>query len=165
MHFKKLLSWISLGFGSGLSPIGPGTSGSILALALYYFLIDPLVNDALSGLILIISLMGAFLLGIYVYRKTVTGEEDPGSFVWDEFVGMWIACLPITLYINLGLLTKSYWWFILAFVLFRIFDIWKPNPIKYFDNKAGGFYVMMDDVAAGFISGLIVLMAILFTIN
>jgi len=53
----------------------------------------------------------------------------------------------------------------MAFILFRAFDILKPRPIKYFDDKSGGFYVMMDDVAAGSIAGLILAVEILFTIN
>jgi phosphatidylglycerophosphatase A len=165
MQLKKLLTLISLGFGSGLSPIAPGTSGSIFALGLYFFFIHPFITNLVSLMLLVAFLVGSFLLGIYAYQKTVTGEEDPGSFVWDEFVGMWIACLPISIFVNFDFISKNNWWFVMAFVLFRAFDILKPRPIKYFDDKAGGFYVMMDDVAAGSIAGLILAVEILFTIN
>jgi len=70
--------------------------------------------------------------------------KDPSSIVWDEFVGMWIA---------LFMLPTGWYWLIAAFVLFRIFDIWKPWPIGWLDiNLKGGAGIMLDDVAAGLIS-------------
>ena len=97
----------------------------------------------------ILFIIFSFYLGLYVYPRTVEDEEDPGSFVWDEFVGMWIACLPVHLFEN-GLM-----WLLVAFLLFRLLDIWKPGFIQKFDSKEGAINVMMDDVLAGVLSALI----------
>jgi len=76
-------------------------------------------------------------------------------FVWDEFVGMWIASFPLVVF-------ESFWpWIIFSFVLFRIFDIWKPQPVSYFDKLDNPYGVMMDDVIAGLISALILTIAFL----
>lgn len=155
MKLKKLLTLISLGFGSGLSPVAPGTSGSIFALGFYFFFIHPFVTNLVSLMLLVVLLIGSFLLGIYAYQQTVTGEEDPGSFVWDEFVGMWIACLPIALF------EKGFLWLFVAFLLFRLFDIWKPGLVKVYDNKTGAINVMMDDVVAGAFSAVILFVVLL----
>ena len=83
--------------------------------------------------------------------KTVEGEEDPSSFVWDEFVGMWVACIPLAI-IDFPLM-----WLFISFLLFRIFDIWKPLGIKVLDRKQGAFYVMIDDVLAGMFAAIAVI--------
>ena len=89
------------------------------------------------------------------YPKTVEKDDDPGSFVWDEFVGMWVACLPLS-YIE-----SSFLWLLISFFLFRLFDIWKPLGIRTFDKGQGAFNVMIDDVIAGVYSA--VSMIFLFT--
>ena len=93
----------------------------------------------------------SFFIGLYIYPRTVEEENDPGSFVWDEFVGMWIACLP------LAFLENSFIWLVISFFLFRLFDIRKPLGIKFFDKRHGALNVMMDDVIAGFYSGVLVI--------
>ena len=155
MNLKKLLSFISLGFGSGLSPIAPGTAGSVVAACIYYFLFSSFIENYVHFFLFILFIIFCFLIGLYIYPRTVEGEEDPGSFVWDEFVGMWIACIPIALF------EKELPWLFLAFVLFRLFDIWKPGLIKEYDNKEGAFNVMIDDVFAGGLSALIVFVMLL----
>ncbi len=149
MNLKKPLSFIALGFGSGLSPVAPGTAGSFLAALIYYFIFDPLIENYFREFLFILFIIVSFYVGLYVYPRTVEDEEDPGSFVWDEFVGMWIACLPVHLFEN-GLM-----WLLVAFLLFRLLDIWKPGLIQEFDNKDGAINVMMDDVLAGVLSALI----------
>ena len=94
----------------------------------------------------------------WAYPKTVEGEEDPSSFVWDEFVGMWVACIPLAI-IDFPLM-----WLFISFLLFRIFDIWKPLGIKVFDRKHGAFYVMIDDVLAGMFTAIIVIFLSFFLI-
>ena len=100
----------------------------------------------------------SFFVGLYIYPKTVKEQNDPGSFVWDEFVGMWVACIP------LAIIDHSLQWLIIAFVLFRFFDIWKPLGIKKMDSKHGAFYVMIDDVLAGIFSGVLVIFLSYFLI-
>ncbi len=143
MDLKRLLSIIASGFGSGLSPIAPGTVGSALAAIIYYFFIWESVNNFLSIVFFILFIIVSFFIGIFAYSQTAE-EEDPKSFVWDEFVGMWIACIPLSLF-QLELV-----WLIGAFILFRIFDIVKPFPVSYYDkNFKNSFGVIMDDVCAG----------------
>ena len=155
MNLKKLLSIIALGFGAGLSPVAPGTVGSFFAALVYYFIFSPLIESYFQGFLFILFIAFSFLIGLYVYPRTVEGEEDPGSFVWDEFVGMWIACLPIALF------EKGFLWLFVAFLLFRLFDIWKPSLVKVYDNKTGAINVMMDDVVAGAFSAVILFVVLL----
>ena len=94
----------------------------------------------------ITNLVVAFLLGIYVCGETAKRLtiKDPSSIVWDEFVGLWIALL----------FTPTKWYFIvLTFVIFRLFDIFKPWPIGFLDRELkGGVGIMLDDAAAGLLT-------------
>ena len=155
MNLKNPLSWLSVGFGSGLSPIAPGTVGSFFALIIYYYLFFGNIIEVIDHLIFLFFIVISFFIGLFIYPKTVEGEEDPSSFVWDEFVGMWVACLP------LSFIESSFLWLLISFFLFRIFDIWKPLGIRTFDKGHGAFNVMIDDVIAGVYSA--VSMIFLFT--
>jgi phosphatidylglycerophosphatase A len=156
MNLRNPLSWLSLGFGSGLSPIAPGTMGSFVALIIYYFFFDSLTASLTNNFFFLIFIMISFLIGIYIYPKTVEKDDDPGSFVWDEFVGMWVACLPLS-YIE-----TSFLWLLVSFFLFRIFDIWKPLGIRTFDKGHGAFNVMIDDVIAGVYSAVSIIFLFTF---
>ena len=158
MNLKNPLSWLSVGFGSGLSPIAPGTVGSFFALIIYYYLFFGNIIEVIDHLIFLFFIVISFFIGLFIYPKTVEGEEDPSSFVWDEFVGMWVACLPLAI-IDFPLM-----WLFISFLLFRIFDIWKPLGIKVFDRKHGAFYVMIDDVLAGMFTAIIVIFLSFFLI-
>ena len=151
MNLKNPLSWISLGLGSGLSPIAPGTIGSLFALLIYYFLIESLLVSWIYSAFFLLFILLSFFVGLYIYPRTVEAENDPSSFVWDEFVGMWIACIPLP-FLNPGII-----WLFLAFLIFRVFDIWKPFGIKLLDKKHGAYYVMIDDVLAGFFAALVLI--------
>ena len=139
--FPQLLrhpEWLLLfGFGSGLSPKAPGTAGTLVAIPLFWFL-SPL---PLEQRLLVIGVM--FALGVWLCDRyeAATGRHDEGGIVWDEIVGYFLALLG----------SQFIWWeLITAFVLFRLFDIWKPGPIGWLDrNVRHGFGVMVDDVAAG----------------
>jgi len=131
---------LAFGFGSGLVPRGPGTAGTLVAFPLYWYL-APRLSDALFILVLI----WAFAIGVWVCEKT--GRElcvaDYGGIVWDEIV----AFLLVLFFTPEGIA-----WQIFAFVLFRFFDIVKPQPIRHFDKTwHGGLGVMFDDIlAAGY---------------
>jgi phosphatidylglycerophosphatase A len=114
------------------------------------------LDSWLNYLLFFFFILISFLIGLYIYPRTVEEENDPGSFGWDEFVGMWVACLP------LSFIGTSLFWLSITLVLFRLFDIWKPFGIKFFDKKHGAFYVMIDDVLAGFYSGILVIFLSLF---
>ena len=158
VNFKKPLTWFAIGFGSGLSPFIPGTVGSLLAILIFYFLIVPFLRPFAYIFILtayVLLVVTSFFFGLYLYRKTMAAEKDAKIFVWDEFVGMLIASFPLVVF-------ESFWpWIIFSFVLFRIFDIWKPQPVSYFDKLESPYGVMMDDVIAGLISALILTIAFL----
>jgi len=159
MDLKKLLLIIGQGFGSGLSPVAPGTVGSFVAASVYYFLIwDSISSWSGMGLFLIFIIV-SFYIGIFVCSQISGDDEDPKSFVWDEFVGMWISCFPL-LFID-----KEIYLLFLAFFIFRFFDIYKPLGIKSFDGKSGAFYVMIDDVIAGIYSACLISLIILITTN
>jgi phosphatidylglycerophosphatase A len=136
---------IASGFGSGYSPVAPGTAGALLAAlvlwALHDFLQVPFDGGwGQTGWLL--PLIGfSFFLGVIAAAK-VEPEwgHDPSKVVVDEMVGLWIAMLGVPFsWVNL----------VLAFVLFRIFDIWKPLGVRRLERLPGGWGVMMDDVLAG----------------
>ncbi len=128
---------LSLGFGSGLAPKAPGTFGTLAALPLWFAL------QYLPASSYIAVVVAAFALGVYLCDETARalGVHDHGGIVWDEFVGLWIA---------LFLLPPGWPWLLLGFALFRLFDIWKPWPIRVLDARVhGGLGIMIDDVLAG----------------
>ena len=138
--FGHPAGWIALGFGSGLSPVAPGTAGSLAALVPW------LIVRGLHPVAYAVFLVATFALGVWACNWVVrkTNVEDPSFVVWDEFVGQWIALLPLVV------LARSAWWIVAGFILFRIFDIWKPWPVSLADRDVGGgLGVMIDDVVAG----------------
>ena len=142
---------LSFGFGSGLAPKAPGTFGTLVAFPMYWYL-----APRLSDVVFILMLIWAFAIGVWVCDKTgkALGIADYGGIVWDEIVAFLLV---------LFFTPPGWYWSLLAFVLFRFFDIVKPQPIRYFDNNwHGGLGVMFDDLlAAGY---ALLCMAIIKTI-
>ena len=138
--FSHPAHFISFGFGSGLFPGSPGTAGTLVAFPLYWY-VAPRFTDAMF----ILLLVWAFAFGVWVCSKTgrTLGVADYGGIVWDEIV----AFLLVLFFTPDGFL-----WSLLAFSLFRFFDIVKPPPIRHFDRTwHGGLGVMFDDIlAAGY---------------
>jgi phosphatidylglycerophosphatase A len=134
---------IALGFGSGLAPFAPGTFGTLFGWWSFNLLqarLSPVASTALWPWILI----GSFIVGIRACDKTGRdlGIADHGAMVWDEIVAMWLVLLFIP-----NTLIAQAW----AFAAFRLFDIAKPPPIRWFDRQwKGGFGVMWDDIVAAF---------------
>lgn len=129
--------WLSLGFGSGLSPWLPGTVGTAAGWVSYW-----LLTIWLTPTQLLACLPLAFLLGVWCCQQTgnALGVPDHGAIVWDEIVAFWLvlAFTPVTVAAQL-----------MAFVLFRAFDMLKPPPIRWFDARwKNGFGVMWDDLLA-----------------
>ena len=143
--FAHPAGWIACGFGSGLSPLAPGTAGSLAALLPWLGLRElPLPYYTLAVVL-------AFALGIWACDWAVAALKiaDPGTVVWDEFVGQWIALTPL-LWMPRGVL-----WIFVGFILFRVFDIAKPWPVSWADRHVGGgLGVMLDDVFAGLYAAL-----------
>lgn len=146
---KRLMShpagWIATALGAGLSPKAPGTAGSLVALLPWWFLL----RDLSPGVYLAVLIAG-FLLGVWACEVSDRrlGVHDQGALVWDEVIGMWITLFAAP---------RQWWWMVVGFALFRLFDIWKPWPVSWADRRVhGGLGVMLDDVAAG-VYALIVL--------
>ena len=149
MTIKTPWQFLASGFGAGLSPIAPGTMGTLVAVPLWAIFASFL---PLWGYLLLIII--ASIIGITICQKASDelGVHDHGGIVWDEFVGLWITMLfaPV-----------SWASAILGFLLFRFFDVLKPWPIKAIDEKvSGGFGIMFDDIIAG-IFALIALQLVL----
>ena len=141
LNLKNPWHLLAVGLGSGLSPKAPGTCGSFLAMAPWY--VTPLVAIVV------------FFIGVKACNEAekAMGIHDHGGLVIDEFVGMFISIIAFP---------QGAWYLaILAFALFRFFDILKPFPVSYADrNIKGGLGVMVDDVLAGIyalLSGHIIL--------
>ena len=111
--------WLASGFGSGLSPITPGTTGSAAALMIWWFLLRDLSMPVYAMVLLATFLIG-IVAGDWTIRKL--GVEDPGVIVIDEFLGLWITLI---------LLPDGWAWALAGFVVFRIADILKPWPASW----------------------------------
>lgn len=151
------LHTIALGFGSGLSPWAPGTIGTLFGWASFRALDIALSPSALLLLILI-----CFVIGIVAIEKTGKGlgEIDHGAIVWDEIVPFWGV-----LWLLSSSIGDSLWWQGIAFALFRLYDITKPWPARYYDRRVkNGYGVMMDDVIAALytVASLGVLLAFVY---
>ncbi|MGB2079785.1 MAG: phosphatidylglycerophosphatase A, partial [Vibrio sp.] len=114
----------AVGFGSGLSPIIPGTMGTLMAVPFYLFLMHLPLAVYIAVLVL-----GAWL-GNHICQKASDAMQvhDHGGIVWDEFIGFWITMLPVLI---LGLPLYNWQLILAGFVLFRIFDMVKPWPISW----------------------------------
>ncbi|STX43400.1 phosphatidylglycerophosphatase A [Legionella donaldsonii] len=128
--------FIAFGFGSGLMPVAPGTWGTLAAIPVYLLLAgQPLIVYLLMTIL-------AFLLGVWVSDKVSQemGVHDYSGIVWDEVVGYLLT---------MTMAPVGWGWMIIGFFLFRIFDIWKPQPIRSIDKQVhGGIGIMLDDVLA-----------------
>jgi phosphatidylglycerophosphatase A len=166
--------------GVGYMPLAPGTFGAALGVGLYLLVRDvtirivmsrvpsyPLTYEAAESLRVCLMLLIAFgvtFLGIWAAKRaeTLLGRKDPGAVVIDEVAGQLIAFLFIPLEVKLR------WWMIFAgFLLFRLFDIWKPYPIRRLEALESGLGIMADDVLAGFYAAaaLTLLLAVVSYVN
>ncbi|MFC5740150.1 phosphatidylglycerophosphatase A [Dyella tabacisoli] len=136
--------WLACGFGSGLTPVAQGTFGSLAALLPWLWLRE--LSLPWYGVVLVLG----FVIGVWACNVAgrAIGVDDHRSIVWDEFIGQWIALIPALL---------APWWIVVAgFALFRLFDVWKPWPIRWLDRHLkGGLGVMVDDVVAGIFAAIV----------
>ena len=131
------INLLAFGFGSGCAPKAPGTFGTLVGLVIYLLLAD------LSLWLYLSVVLVSAVLGIWIcaYASEKLGVHDHGGIVWDEMVGYWITMIAAP---------DGWLWVLWGFVLFRLFDIWKPQPIRFVDERVhGGLGIMMDDVLAG----------------
>ncbi len=136
-NLKNPVHLLAFGFGSGCAPVAPGTFGTLLAVLLY------LPLSLLPLLPYLLVLAGVILSGIWLCGRTSRdlGVHDHGGIVWDEFAGYFVTMIAAP---------PGWWWIAVGFLLFRLFDIWKPWPIRVLDKRvAGGWGIMVDDLLAG----------------
>jgi phosphatidylglycerophosphatase A len=142
--------FIATGFYSGYLPKAPGTWGSLVGLLLF-FLLHTLNLQIYLAVVAAIFVIGTFAAG---EAEKIMDRKDPGLVVIDEIVGILITMIAIPatpLAMALG------------FILFRIFDIWKPFPIRLIDQRFhGGLGIMLDDIVAGIFSLVILQVLVRF---
>jgi phosphatidylglycerophosphatase A len=137
---------------AGLSPYAPGTCGSLVAIVLAPFIFMPL---PLWGRVLVLLFVLVTGTTASSRAEKVLGQKDPSEVVIDEVLGQWIAILPFA--------SLVWWEYAAAFVLFRLFDITKPWPVRRLEDVGGGLGVMIDDAAAGVYALLCMLLLRLLT--
>lgn len=142
---------LALGFGSGLSPVAPGTAGTLWGW-LAWLVLQQYMNVAQLGLLIVVS------LAVGWWACTVTARDlnapDSGNIVWDEIVAFWLV---LWLVLPTGLTGQ-----VVAFALFRFFDAAKPGPVGWADKHfkgmgpRGGFGILVDDLVAAFCTLLVI---------
>ena len=143
--FTDPVHFLAFGFGAGLSPVAPGTAGTVVAVGLE-LLMRPLGLPARVAIVVAVCVVGVWICGESARRL---GAHDHPGIVWDEFAGYFLAMLA----------APAGWpWVLAGFVLFRFFDVLKPWPIRELDHGIhGGLGIMLDDLVAGLFAGLILL--------
>jgi phosphatidylglycerophosphatase A len=136
------LGWLGTGFGAGLSPIAPGTAGTLVGLVTFWPLVA-LPRTVQVGAIIVVSLVGVWAASLVARRE---GRKDPGLAVVDEIVGMWISLF----WVPWSLKTV-----VAAFLLFRVMDVVKPFPARQFERFPKGWGIVADDVMAGIYANLV----------
>jgi phosphatidylglycerophosphatase A len=136
---------LAFGFGAGLSPKAPGTMGTVIAVPIVAFVMH------FGWQMHVAFTVAAFVAGIWICGESARrlGVPDHPGIVWDEIVGFSVTMLAAP---------PIWYWLLAGFVLFRLFDIWKPWPIREADHRLhGGFGIMLDDVIAGAFAAVILL--------
>ncbi|WP_435979431.1 phosphatidylglycerophosphatase A family protein [Psychrobacter sp. DM4] len=161
----RIVYWLGIGLGSGLPRRAPGTWGTVGGLIVAI----PLMSLGFIPFFIITILSS--IIGIWICGRTsklMQVHDDP-HIVWDEWAGMWITLLPFS---YLGVASTSFWQdisdttsvfaLIIAFILFRFFDIIKPPPIGWADRQvAGGLGIMLDDIIAGVMAAIVWVVAMM----
>ena len=146
LDWRRPHHWLAYGLGTGLLPRAPGTAGTLAAVPLY-LLLRPLPLSWYLGALFLLFLIGIWACGLTA-RELQT--QDPSAIVWDEILGFLVAMTAAP---------PGWPWIVAGFALFRFFDILKPWPISVLDRRIkGGLGIMLDDLAAGAVS-LVILKA------
>ena len=140
--FRSPVQFLAFGFGSGLSPKAPGTMGTLVAIPIFLLIAEwPLLWYS----VFVLAAAGA---GVWICERAsaqLRVHDHPG-IVWDEFVGYWVTMIAVPV---------TPLWALAGFLLFRLFDIWKPWPIGWADRRVhGGLGIMLDDLIAGVFAAL-----------
>lgn len=145
--FRDPVHFLAFGFGAGLAPGAPGTWGTLVAVPIWLAIAELDLPLRFAAVVLV-CLAGFWLCGESARRL---GEHDHPGIVWDEIAGFLLAMLAAP---------AGWAWLVAGFCLFRLFDIWKPWPIRDLDRGlGGGLGIMMDDLVAGLFAAAVMLAA------
>jgi len=152
---NRLAVILATWFGCGYFPWGPGTVGSLAAIAIAALL------EFYGGLgrpVLLVLVLILVWPAVWAATRTaqLVGRTDPGLVVVDEVLGQWVTLL--------GAAARSWKVFVLAFIAFRLFDIWKPWPVRNFEKLPAGAGIVSDDLAAGLYGALILYLGGIFNL-
>lgn len=152
--------WIATGFGSGYLRPAPGTWGSLAGLAVWLLLVGAVRAWIFGPWVLLAAPVMLMLVAVWAADRVVreTGQKDPSFVVADEWAGVWLALTPLLFTVTIQPQPWSLWAarLVAPFMLFRLFDIWKPGAVDRAQRLPGGWGVVMDDVLAGLLAALIV---------
>jgi phosphatidylglycerophosphatase A len=148
---RKLVLVIASGAGTGYAPIAPGTAGSALAAGLWLLAVPWL---GISSTVWLGGVLGVTALGVWAAGEAekLYGQHDDGRITIDEFAGQGVSLL----FVPAPPGPDVFWVALSAFLLFRLFDIWKPPPARRFESLPGGIGVVADDLMAGVYANLCV---------
>lgn len=147
--------FLAFGFGSGLSPVMPGTAGTVVAIP-FFLAMHWLSWPVYLGITVLLFVVGVYLCGESARRLAT--HDHPG-IVWDEIVGYLVTMFPLLPTVLGERVTAPLWFWVLAgFLAFRFFDIIKPPPIKQLDARVhGGLGIMIDDLVAGLFAAVLMI--------
>ena len=158
----RLAWWLATGLGSGYLKPAPGTWGSLAGLVVWLLLVIVLrrMGGAIAPGFLLVAPVVLTLVAVWASDRVVreTGQKDPSFIVVDEWAGLWFALTPLLFTVTVQPQPWLLWAarFVAPFMLFRLFDIWKPGFVDSAQRLPGGWGVVMDDVLAGLLAGLLV---------
>jgi phosphatidylglycerophosphatase A len=145
---KSVIQIIATGFGTGYSPVAPGSVGTLVGIPVYLLLAGYSWPFHLLGIV-VLSWLAVYTAGV---AETAFGQKDPGMIVIDEIAGFQLA---------LFMITPTLWHVVGGYVLFRIFDIVKVFPANICDAKLpGGYGIVADDIVAGIYANIVLQLAI-----
>ena len=152
--------WLATGFGSGYLKPAPGTWGSLAGVAAWLGLVWIVRGWALPSWVLLAALPALTLMAVWAADSVVkeTGQKDPSFVVADEWAGVWIALTPLLFTVTLQPQPWLLWTarLVAPFLLFRLFDIWKPGVVDRAQRLPDGWGVVVDDELVGLLAALIV---------
>ncbi len=155
---RSINHWIAAGFGSGWLPKAPGTWGSLAALIPAWFILDYYSSIGLLLASIMVTVIGCWIC--YKVLPTLSGDKDPGWIVIDEWAGQWLCLALLVEFTAFDIATL-----IIAFVAFRLFDIFKPWPVSLAEKLGPSWWsIMADDVVAGLMGAGAALIALQFVI-
>jgi len=150
--------WIATVAGVGFFPLAPGTAGSLVAAVAF------LATQGLGLWVHLVLVLAVTTLGVWASgaSEAVFGRSDDGRIVIDEVAGQWIALTPLLVLPPIGG-TSFFGAVVTGFVAFRLFDIWKPGPVRWAERRfRGGVGVMADDCVAGVLAAVVVALAVVW---